>query len=300
MRLGLVCLFIEEPIKFRSATARVLGRSNRKEQLALLSEICLDNALSLRQALEYCHAHKIGCFRVTSRLFPLKTHPETGYALSDLPEAKTIRDTLLDAGKFARTNALRLTMHPDQYVVLSSPSADVTERSTAELMYHDEIAEMIGVDVINIHGGGVYGAPKESLKRLEKRLAALPESLREKLTLENDDRNYTPSDLLPICKKMHVPLVYDIHHHRCLPDGLDFDQAMEQATATWNREPLVHISSPSIPWNEKGEHRFHHDYIRIEDFPVEWTGLDITVEVEAKAKEQAVRRLQTDLENLTK
>ena len=35
----------------------------------------------------------------------------------------------------------------------------------------------------------------------------------------------------------------------------------------------------------------HHDYIDIRDFPVFWQGLEVTVEVEVKAKELAVKKL---------
>jgi UV DNA damage endonuclease len=64
---------------------------------------------------------------------------------------------------------------------------------------------------------------------------------------------------------------------------------------TWNREPLFHISSPLQPW-ESGNNRNHHDYINFKDFPVFWLNLDITVEVEAKAKELAVLKLMREID----
>ena len=39
----------------------------------------------------------------------------------------------------------------------------------------------------------------------------------------------------------------------------------------------------------------HHDYIAPSDFPSEWLGWPLTVEVEAKAKEMAIQQLQHDL-----
>jgi UV DNA damage endonuclease len=88
--------------------------------------------------------------------------------------------------------------------------------------------------------------------------------------------------------------VYDVHHHRCLPDNLSVAQATQRALTTWNREPLFHISSPKHGWGKKGV-CWHNDYIDLHDFPAEWRKLDITVEVEAKAKELAVKRLYKDL-----
>ena len=120
----------------------------------------------------------------------------------------------------------------------------------------------------------------------------------QRLTLENDDRSYSPLDLLPVCTDMEIPLVYDVHHHRCLPDGLSIEAATEKACRTWNREPLFHISSPINGWNGKSDVRKHHDYVDIRDFPQNWLSLDLTVEVEAKAKELAVLKLMAEIQHL--
>lgn len=94
-----------------------------------------------------------------------------------------------------------------------------------------------------------------------------------------------------------IPLVYDVHHHRCLPDGLSVAAATEQSLKTWDREPLFHISSPKDGWSGPNP-RKHHDYIDIHDLPKEWLSMDITVEVEAKAKEPAIRKLIADLQRV--
>jgi UV DNA damage endonuclease len=98
-----------------------------------------------------------------------------------------------------------------------------------------------------------------------------------------------------MCADTGVPLVYDVHHHRCLPDGLSIEAATEQAAATWKREPLFHISSPIEGWRGPKPER-HHDYIDPRDFPSAWKNRVLTVEVEAKAKELAVLQLLAWLE----
>ena len=92
--------------------------------------------------------------------------------------------------------------------------------------------------------------------------------------------------------------VPDVHHHRCNPDGLTVEAATQLAVATWSREPLFRLSSPIEGWDGPKPSR-HHDYIDADDFPTCWGKLDITVEVEAKAKELAILKLRRDLDDGT-
>ena len=135
-------------------------------------------------------------------------------------------------------------------MVLNSPREDVVASSIAELEYQAEVAEWVEADSINIHAGGAYGDKPAALQRFAACLGRLSRRIRERLTVENDDKVFTPSDLLPICKTEGLPLVYDVHHHRCNSDALSVEQATRQAIRTWNREPLFHISSPLAGWGQ--------------------------------------------------
>jgi UV DNA damage endonuclease len=296
IRFGLCCIFRKEPIKFRRTTAKYLQAFSRNQQLKNLAEICRHNAQALHNALQYCRDHDIKDFRINSQILPLKTHPDIGYSIEDLPFHDQIIQTFKDCGRFCQKHDIRTTFHPDQFILLSSPKSEVVQRSIADLIYQTEVAQWVNADVINIHGGGAYGDKGTSLRRLRKRIEQLPEAVRSRLTLENDDRVYTPEDLLPVCRDMGIPLVYDVHHHRCLPDGSSVEATTELAISTWNREPLFHLSSPKYGWHS-GKPGNHHDYIDADDFPSCWMNLDITVEVEAKAKELAVFKLMQDLFN---
>ena len=160
--------------------------------------------------------------------------------------------------------------------------------------YEHAIAEWIGADVLNIHGGGAYGDKSKALADFARNLDRLSSRVRSRLTVENDDKTYTPADLFPICKATGIPLVYDVHRHRCNPDELSVEEATNKALRTWNREPMFHISSPIEGWNGPKPER-HHDFIDLNDFPECWAQLDMTVEVEAKAKESAVLKLHKEL-----
>jgi len=289
-RLGLCCQFAREPIKFRTTTATALLRLPRADRLARLNELCLVNADALFASLRYCSAHGIGAFRINSQILPVKTHPKAGYETRELPGGEEIFARFRACGAFARENGLRLSFHPDQFVVLNSPNIQTLDHSVAELNYQAEVAEWVGADTINIHGGGAYGDKAAALRALRRNIERLDAPVRSRLTLENDYTVYTPSDLLPVCADTGVPLVYDVHHHRCLPDGWTVEEATERAGATWNREPLFHISSPIEGWRGPKPER-HHDYIDPRDFPDAWKNRVLTIEVEAKAKELAVLRL---------
>lgn len=295
VRLGLCCLFKHEAIAFKRATAAYLKKQPRHEQKQHLASLCRHNGQALLAALTWCRDHGIGCFRVNSHILPLKTHPEVGYGIKELPNGEEIIGMFKKCGAFSRRHDLRLTFHPDQFNVLSSPDPAIVRRSVAELVYQAEVAGWVAADVINLHGGGAYGDKPAALARLARVIKALPQKVRSRLTLENDDRVYTPADLLPLCRATGVPFVYDVHHHQCLPDGLTVEQATRQARATWNREPLFHVSSPLGGWGS-GTQRSHSEYIDPADMPACWRNLPITVEVEAKAKELAVLKLMGQLE----
>lgn len=294
IRLGLCCIFRDEPIRFRTTTAAALKKLDPDDARRKLSGLCLENADALLSAVKYCASNGIGCFRINSQILPLRTHPELGYRPAELPEGDEIVRRYEAVGAFCRANDIRTGFHPDQFVVLNSKRPDVVESSLREIEYQAEVAGWVNADVINVHGGGAFGDKARSLADFARNLDRLSPDARSRLTVENDDTTYTPADLLPLCRATGVPLVYDVHHHRCLPDGLSVEQATAEALATWTREPMFHLSSPIGGWDGPRPAR-HHDFISISDFPDCWRPLDLTVEVEAKAKECAVLRLKKDL-----
>ncbi|CDW54875.1 UvdE domain containing protein [Trichuris trichiura] len=218
IRLGLCCLFKEVPIRFRTTTVRKLTEIQNKQgicdRLEYVSSIVLENALALQQAILYCAQKGIGCFRIGSRLFPCYTHPLVGYTLQDLPNNQTVIEKLKEAGSFAAKYSIRLVMHPDQFVVLNSPTAKTVDMAVAELEYHAIIAELVNADVINIHVGGVYDDKPTAMERFVLNFSRLSKSVQDRLTLENDDKQYCPEDVLQLCHTLGVPFVYDVHHHR--------------------------------------------------------------------------------------
>ena len=190
---------------------------------------------------------------------------------------------------------MRLSFHPDQFVVLNSERPEVVNSAVVELDFQASIAELVGADTLVCHGGGAAGGIEAALERLERGLDRLSPRARSRMALENDDRLFTPASLAPLCSRAGVGLVYDAHHHRCHPDGLSVAHATELTAATWNGgEPWMHISSPRDGWGAANP-RPHADYVDPADFPAEWTTRALTVDVEAKAKERAVLALMAQV-----
>lgn len=303
IRLGLCCIFREEPIKFNHTTVRIISNiKKREDQLQKLSGIALKNSLSLLLAVETCKRLGIGAFRVLSQILPIYSHPEYGYELDDLPNNIEIRENFRKVRDFAAANHIRLSFHPDQFNILASPREEVFVNTVRELSYQCMVAELIGADNVNIHMGGVYGDKQATLKRFTDNYKDVPELIKRHLTLENDDISYSVEDLYPVCMENGLPLIYDVHHHRCFTDKFTVTEATEKSLETWKqagREPHFHISSPKNGWNSNNP-RMHSDYIDINDFPHEWLRdmPDFTLDVEAKAKELAVVKFGRELHNI--
>src|SRR5262249_34406763 len=160
--------------------------------------LCAANAQALLESLQFCAENGIGSFRINSQILPLKTHPVHRYDMVELHGGDKIIRRFRDCGRFARLNNLRTCFHPDQFVVIHSISPEVVDASIEEVEYQAEVAEWVGADVVNIHGGGAFGDKRKALTNLTRSLERLSPRARSRLTFENDDRIYTPADLLPL------------------------------------------------------------------------------------------------------
>jgi len=295
VRLGPCCTPLPEPIRFRRTTARHLSRLAPDARAEFLRELLLHNAGAHEEAVRWCADHGIFAFRMTSQIFPVYTHAELGYDLDVVDAAGAIPERLARAGALARARGVRLSLHPDPFVVLGSPTERVVKNSIAELEYHGLPARLVGAEQVTIHAGGAQGGRVAALERLRDHLECLATTTRALLALENDDRVFTVADLLPLRHAEGIPLVFDVHHHRLQGDGTADDEAAEACFETrGDREPWAHVSSPRSGWDGP-EPRLHADYVDPADVPVDWPARWLTVDVEAKAKELAVPRLARDL-----
>ena len=290
------------PKSRRVTTNRSMVKRTFKERgLPYASELALQNCKDLLTVLKWNHANGIHFFRLSSDLFPWSSE----YNLSDLPDYDDICLALQEAGDFAHDNGHRITTHPGPFNVLGSPKEDVVTKTIKELNTHSEIFDMMGLEEspyakINIHVGGTYGGDfAGTAERWCRNFFKLSVNCQNRLTVENDDKasmwstrhlyNY-------IHKVIHIPIVFDYHHHKFCTGGQTEQEALELAMSTWHGvKPVVHYSQDrSVEHNDsKIRPQAHSDsyWTAIETY-----GHDIDVMLECKHKEQGLFKMRQLLE----
>ncbi|PPR02968.1 hypothetical protein CVT26_004912 [Gymnopilus dilepis] len=292
-RLGYACLNTvlrnKKPASeaiFCSRTCRL--DSIKKNGMDWVKDLGRKNVEDLLTIIQWNEDNNIRFFRISSEMFPFASHAVHGYSLDYCaPE-------LAKAGALANKYGHRLTVHPGQYTQLGSPKPAVVEAAVRDLAYHCQMLELMGLgpeSVMIIHGGGVYGDKPTTIERLKKSIKDLPDNIRSRLVLENDEMCYNAEDLLPICEDLDIPLVFDYHHHNIYPSSISIVEIIQRANTIWARrgiKPKQHLSEPRPGAVTVMERRAHAD--RCESLPEELP-VDMDLMIEAKDKEQAVLHL---------
>jgi UV DNA damage endonuclease len=286
--LGLVCITASDKVRYRTVTRKRLLQLTPEEQEQVLRQLYSDNLRRLNGAIDFCDANNIRLYRITSALFPFADTPEGERVLNEFDE------DLRAIGDRASTLGIRLVVHPDQFVVLSSDTPSVIENSIKILQMQAMIFDKLGMPrspwaMIEIHGGKANRA-----ERLVEVIRNLPEAIRSRLALENDEYAYSASEILDICRAAGVPMVFDAHHH-VIHEGLDnyedpsVAEIVAAARTTWPLPEwqLVHISNGCESFGD----RHHSDLITI--MPTSYRDAP-WIEVEAKLKEQAIEKLRQE------
>jgi UV DNA damage endonuclease len=290
MKIGYPCINTSLPGTC-SATFRLASFSTEK-----LVQTVASNLANLQQILEYNVAHGLYFFRMSSGLVPFASHPVNTYPWQD-----HFRDSLQQIGHYIRIHDLRISMHPDQFVVLNSPSPQIVENSIRELAYQCSIMDLMGLDAtakLQIHGGGVYGDKPAAIRRFLHTYALLPDNIRTRLVIENDDRLYSLQDCLAIHQELGIPVLFDNFHHECLHHGEPMAEALQLAARTWQSHDgvLMLDYSSQAPGERKGKHTQSIILELFREFLSHLNGLDVDIMLEIKDKQvsalQAVRLLQ--------
>ena len=303
MKLGYACINMQlsYPTKYgkpKGTTPITTGRGMIKRTFEskgvdYASEITLANAKDLHNIMTWNVLNGYNFYRMTSGLAPWKTE----YEWDDLKDIKEIKQWLHSAGTMANTHGVRVTSHPGPFNVLVSPNENVVQNTFQDLTMHGEVFDMMGLsrthyNKINIHCNGVYGDKQSAMDRFCKNFELLPESVKTRLTVENDDKAsmYSVKDLMYIHKRIGIPIVFDYHHHKFCTGDLTEQQALELAMSTWPKDivPVVHYSESRSKeqLDETIRPQAHSDLIN--KLPDTY-GNEVDIMVEAKHKELAIQ-----------
>ncbi len=278
---------------------------NMTFRLSNYSEILLKEKISsnldcLKKTLEYNVKNRLFFFRIGSGLIPFASHEVCKFNWRE-----EFKEKFKKIGSFIKKNHIRISMHPDQFVLINSSKKEIVKRSFAELEYHCDVLDLMELDEsakVQIHVGGVYGDKASAIKRFIENYKILSENVKKRLCIENEERMYSLKDCLEIHEKIGIPIIFDFFHHSLNNHGEKIFEGLKLVKETWKKRDGIPIADYS---SQKKEGRFgaHTESIDLEDFKktlneIKISGVDIDIMLEIKDKEKSGLRALELLENI--
>lgn len=282
--------------------------ANREAAIRRLEMISAQNLHNTLRLLRHNAGNDIQVYRFSSKLVPLATHE----LLSDWNPYEALRESFAEVGSYVKRHDMRVSFHPDHFTVLSTPRPEVLHSSLRDLQHHVAMFEAMGLDARaknNIHVGGAYGDKPLAAERFKTNVEALPDRVKQRLTLENDDKTFNAPETLELCEALGIPMVLDIHHQWVNNIGESPAELWPRILETWAGPyaqadapmdnplpPKIHASSPKSVSDPRG----HADHVIAKpllDFLREIAKVTDRVDVmlEAKLKDGALFTLMEDL-----
>jgi UV DNA damage endonuclease len=281
MRIGYPCMNRSVGCT-ASRTFRLLSYTDDR-----LRDTVRENLACLTKILAYNESHNLLFFRITSDLVPFASHPACTFPWQEYFSAE-----FEQIGGYIREHGFRISMHPDQFVLLNALDHEVLRRSIAELAYQVQVLDLMMLDnsaKVQIHVGGIYGNKKASIDRFIEQYHLLDPVIRHRLVIENDDRLYTISDCLSIHEQTGIPVIMDSFHHALMNNGVGFADLLKPVRQTWKRAdgiPMVDYSSQEAG-KRVGAHAEHLVADDFRQFLATTRHADFDIMLEIKDKERS-------------
>ena len=302
MNLGYACINMTLSQKLPKGQEKIttnrsmIKRTYLQKGVEYASELSLKNCEDLEKIIDWNEENNIKIVRMSSNIFPWASH----HGLKALPDYERIAEVLHRAGEKAKGYGQRLTFHPGPFNILTSPKEHIVQNTINDLTIHGETMDLLGLPrtpyaKINIHVGATYGEKPSALARFCKNFHRLPESVKTRLTVENDDRAsmYSVRELVEkVHSRIGVPIVYDAHHHTFCTGNLSAEDAIGLAVKTWGDvKPVIHYSqSRAVEHNDTSiMAKAHSDSYWA---PVNTYGHDVDVMLECKHKELGLFKMR--------
>jgi UV DNA damage endonuclease len=293
LRLGYPC--INNSIGCKAASRFQLASYSEKR----MHDVVKNNLGCLQKILHYNLKHDLLFFRISSDIVPFASHP-----ICKFNWIKVFREEFESIGNFIKNNNMRISMHPGQYVLLNAMDEKIRSRSIAELTYHCNVLDSLGLDEsakIQIHVGGAYGDKVQALTRFVNAYESLGPKIRRRLVIENDDRLFNLKDCIDIHALTGIPIVFDTFHHRLLNSGESLSEAIHEARCTWDKKHdgiLMMDYSEQEGGERLGVHSYEINTESFRHFLQHFKEFDFDLMLEIKDKEKSALQAKSLIDSL--
>lgn len=285
VRAGYACINLSLKESFRNY--RLATVENKDEDK--ITEVIWHNIRLLRKIIEYNIKHHIYVYRLSSDLVPFCTKPY----VRALYQEKVLNNEEMYSHFAAirlmvEQHHLRLSIHPSQFNVLSSPKLDVVKRSIEEINTQTEWIKALNGHNVVIHVGGSYGDKASAIARFKTNLSYVNQNL---ISIENDDKTYNVEEVVEICEPRCLKWVYDYHHDRCHPS----EEGKVKKLIMAYPPDKYHLSTgtPHVHSRPHADYILVHDYEGFTKFLEACHIKEADVIFEAKKKEQSIFKILT-------
>ena len=291
MNLSLCCIsktLSDNGHSFKTMTYTQFCKKPFDAAIVELSERILHNFKNTLRTIRFCQLNNIQGYRLSSSLAPILTHKNVNLRIRDLPNFSDIVDVCEQIKAALASSPLRLSAHPSEYITLSSDNLECIQNSILDLEQHAEIFDLLDLpndyrSPMNVHVRK-DGNPVEIAARVWEVYDELPENVRNRLVLENNDNANGIWSIKNLVEYFHgIPITFDTLHHSLLPDGLTDQEAFDAAYDTWPVTPIFHYSE-GVDGTRK------HADMPV-SFPKDY-GRDVLFDCELKNKCQAIFRIR--------
>ena len=284
-------------------------KHSRSDALSILGDRSLENLQTTLDTMKFAHKKNWG-YRISSTLFPLFNLDKANVSINDLPNATLIDDKFYEIRKFIyrfSPREFRISFHPDHFNVLCSANPEVVRRTMNELDHHAWLLDKMAGESsrsywypLNIHMSRSSGDPEEIAKQFIKNFNKLPDRVKSRLVLENEDKGvWTPDMLFELIHlETGIPITYDNLHHKCNPGVWDTREAFRVCASTWRAHdvnPLFHYSEGGANNNPRAHTDFatsspalfrtQHDSDYTKNMCIDW-------DIELKQKDYAIQHVE--------
>lgn len=322
VRLGYPCMTLVMSQKMRTVTQKSLeAMKDKSKAFEKILELSHNNLQVLDLTLDWNFQHQVHFFRIYSELFPHLSNAKLE-ALVGAEQALRFRNLepflqkIRSIGRKIVKYDIRVTFHPNEFACLGSPKQEVIDYALLDLAWQARMIDMFEQaaeteeeksrfarhfkdSVLVLHGGGQYGDKQAALERWAKTYKSMPVYISRRLVIENDERNYSPMDLIPLSQQLKLPIVLDFFHQECFeqihPDSpkCDWSAVLPKVLQIWedrNMVPKFHVSQQS-PGRRIGTHsdsltRLPETVLALQD-----QGKAFDIMLECKEKEKVVLKM---------